>query len=202
MLATDADRVLRSVNDLMAQASELTIAAASETASTADRTTYAIQLAGIADELDSLARTKTVSGDPLFSNGPALQMRFGKDVVFAPVKSAADTFAIGGRSVAQIVRDSSTSIATGASTAIPDIQNAASVMADRRADLGQRAARLDALDESLKQRTIALSESRSALEDTDLSSAITALNDKLTSLDAARAAFARINRQTLFDILR
>jgi flagellar hook-associated protein 3 FlgL len=39
------------------------------------------------------------------------------------------------------------------------------------------------------------------LEDTDLSAAIAKLNSQTITLEAAQAAFARINRRTLMDIL-
>jgi flagellar hook-associated protein 3 FlgL len=39
------------------------------------------------------------------------------------------------------------------------------------------------------------------LEDTDLTQAIATLNAQTLTLDAAQAAFARINRRTLMDIL-
>jgi flagellar hook-associated protein 3 FlgL len=39
------------------------------------------------------------------------------------------------------------------------------------------------------------------LEDTDLTAAIARLNAQQLTLDAAQAAFARINRRSLFDLL-
>ena len=47
-----------------------------------------------------------------------------------------------------------------------------------------------------------LTERRSLLEDTDLTETISSLQTKLTSLEAAQAAFARISRTSLFDLLR
>jgi flagellar hook-associated protein 3 FlgL len=57
------------------------------------------------------------------------------------------------------------------------------------------------LQESAALRAISLSEERSGLEDTDLSSAIADLNGMTMTLEAAQAAFARINRRTLMDFL-
>ena len=44
-------------------------------------------------------------------------------------------------------------------------------------------------------------ERRSGLEDTDLTETIARIQSKLLSLEAAQAAFARINRQSLFDLI-
>jgi flagellar hook-associated protein 3 FlgL len=54
----------------------------------------------------------------------------------------------------------------------------------------------------LNSSALALTERRSSLEDTDLTETITKLQNKLTTLEAAQSAFARISRQSLFDLIR
>jgi len=71
--------------------------------------------------------------------------------------------------------------------------------ADMIAAVGLNAARLDRLTENSALRAISTAEERSALEDTDLSAAIAELNGMTLTLEAAQAAFARINRRTLMD---
>jgi len=65
-----------------------------------------------------------------------------------------------------------------------------------------RAQRLEDIDNRLTDSALALTERRSTLEDTDLTETITKLQSKLTTLEAAQAAFARINQTSLFDFLR
>ena len=47
-----------------------------------------------------------------------------------------------------------------------------------------------------------LAEERSGLEDTDIQAVIARLSSQQLSLQAAQAVFARVNENTLFDILR
>jgi flagellar hook-associated protein 3 FlgL len=54
----------------------------------------------------------------------------------------------------------------------------------------------------LTDRQLQLAESRSVLEDTDLTEAIANVQAKLTTLQAAQGAFSRIAQQTLFDLIR
>jgi flagellar hook-associated protein 3 FlgL len=64
--------------------------------------------------------------------------------------------------------------------------------------------RSDRLDTAKSQNTsiqLDLKERRSGLEDTDLTETIARIQAKLLSLEAAQAAFARINRQSLFDLI-
>ena len=50
-------------------------------------------------------------------------------------------------------------------------------------------------------RGIAIADERQSVEEVDLQTAIAQLNAQDLTLSAAQAAFAKINRQTLFDLL-
>src|SRR3546814_10879920 len=82
------------------------------------------------------------------------------------------------------------------------LANAISHVADEHAKIGLSGGRLDRIGDSLAVRGITLKDERSVVEDTDLSVAIAQLNAQELTLSAAQAAFAKINRQTLFDILK
>ncbi|PKQ01001.1 MAG: flagellin-like protein [Alphaproteobacteria bacterium HGW-Alphaproteobacteria-13] len=200
-----ADGVLKSAGNLLTRARELTLSASSDTASPADRATIAAELSAIADELDALAMTRDANGEPLFAAGTARVVRFDSDVSFAPVPSAADIFVMGGNALSTGLRDAAAAVAAGDSAGMGDALTALSAsvthVADQHAALGLSASRLERIDDSLKVRGIAIAEERSAIEDTDLSVAIAQLNAQDLTLSAAQAAFAKINRQTLFDIL-
>ena len=72
---------------------------------------------------------------------------------------------------------------------------------DQRSAQGVRASQLDAADNTLEETSTQLAEERSSLEDTDVAATIMRLNAKTLSLQAAQAAFAKVNRNTLFDLL-
>ena len=204
-LVSQADGVMKSVSDLMTRARELTLAASNATANPADRATIAAELGTIAEEIDSLAATRDSNGEPVFATGTARVMRFDADISFAPVPSAGDVFVFGGNSLSTAIRDSATAIAAGnqagIGTAINTLAGAIGHVADRHAELGLSGGRLERIGDGLAARDITLKDERSSVEDTDLSVAIAELNAQDLTLSAAQAAFAKINRQTLFDIL-
>lgn len=205
-LAAQADDILQSATSLVTQAQELGIAGANQPLSAEDRGIIANGLRALADELESLAGTKSVLGEPLFAPAVANSMRFDASVVFAPVPSRAALFESGGQAVADHVRTLASAISSGDAAAIATARDGLDGAFDQlltgQAQAGLNAARLDRLASQLAERAIGNESERSTLEDTDLSSAIARLNAQTITLEAAQAAFARINRRTLFDILR
>ncbi len=203
-LAAQADQIATGVSRQLARARELVVASASESNSTADRATIAAELSTIADEIDGLAATRTTNGDPLFAASPR-SIRYGPNDVFSPVPSRSDMFAPSGTTISRAIRDAGTAIVSGNRTQIGASLTAVEMgigdVADAAADIGLRAGKIDRLIENERTRGLAASEERSTLEDTDLSEALTRLNALSVTLEAAQAAFARINRRTLFDIL-
>ena len=204
-LVSHADGVLRSTSNLMVRAKELMLSATSDSMNPADRATMAAELNAIASEIDGLTATRDSNGEPLFAAGNARVMRFDADVSFAPVPLASDAFTIGGNSLSTSLRDAATAVAAGDKVAmgasLTTLTAAIGHVADQRAALGLAAGRLERIGDGLESRGIALSDERSAVEDTNLSVAIAQLNAQDLTLNAAQAAFAKINRQTLFDLL-
>ena len=201
---SQADAVLGSVSNLLVRARELTLSASSATTNPADRASIAAELSAIADEIDGFAATRDSNGEPLFATN-AKQVRFDADISFAPVPSAGDVFVVGGNSLSTGLRDAAAAISGGDSAgmgaALTTLADSIGHVADTRASMGLSAGRLERIGDSLEARSITLADERSAVEDTDLSVAIAQLNAQNLTLEAAQAAFARINRQTLFDIL-
>lgn len=204
-LVDQADTALASVSSLLARAQELTLAASNPTANANDRATLAIELTAIADEIDVLSASKSSLGGPLFSTATPMAMRLDADTVFAPVPSRSSAFEVAGTAISTQLRTASTAIASGNSpqiaTALTDVKAAIDHVANVHAEIGIKAGRLERLRDTHAGASISLSAERSMLEDTDLSSAIAKLNGQTITLEAAQAAFARINRRTLIDIL-
>ena len=67
---------------------------------------------------------------------------------------------------------------------------------------GVRSDRLDVIGTRLTNVDLDLKERRSGLESTDLQDVISSVSAKLLQLEAAQSAFARINQQNLFDLLK
>lgn len=204
-LAAQADTTLKSASDLMVRAKELLIAGASGSASVSDRNSMALELRNIADELDQYQSTTAATGERLFAGTSALSMRLDKDLTMAPVPTRSELFDVAGVNISQMVRDAASALETGNNaqigTALTAIDSGISHIADAAAKIGLKAAKIDRLNESHLSRAIDMEAERSSLEDTDLSQAIAQLNAQTITLEAAQAAFARINRRTLFDIL-
>ncbi len=204
-LVAAADTAMGSTSDLLARARELALAGANATMSPNDRNSLVAELTAIADEIDSIASSKDSNGNALFSNGTALSMRFDSGTSFAPVPSRVDAFSVGGIDIAQRVRDAAAAVQSGDQTAIggalDSLNQSIGHIADTHAAVGIQAQRLDRLSDHLQSQKIDRTSERSSLEDTDLTTAIANLNAQTITLDAAQAAFARINRRTLFDIL-
>lgn len=204
-MTAQADGSLRQMSGLLARAKELTLAGASSSASPADRGSIAIELTTIADEIDAMALTKSATGQPLFASGSNMAIRFDDNAIFAPVPSQAEVFDIAGISIGQIIRDTASAITAGNAAQIGTsntaVDSAINHVADVTAAVGINAARLERIDDNSALRSISIKEERSALEDTDFSAAIAELNGMTLTLEAAQAAFARINRRTLMDFL-
>lgn len=204
-LVAAADTAMGSTSDLLARSRELALAGANATMSPTDRNSLVAELTAIADEIDSIASSKDSNGNALFSTGTALTMRFDSGTSFAPVPSRVDAFSVGGIDIAQRIRDAATAVQSGDQTAIGGALDSLNLsighIADTHAAVGIQAQRLDRLSDHLQSQSIDRTSERSSLEDTDLTTAIANLNAQTITLDAAQAAFARINRRTLFDIL-
>ena len=204
-LVDQADTALASVSSLLARAQELTLAASNPTANANDRATLAIEMTAIADEIDVLSASKSSLGGPLFSTATPMAMRLDADTVFAPVPSRSAAFEVAGTAISTQLRTASTAITAGnapqIATSLTDVKAAIDHVANVHAEIGINAGRLERLRDTQAGSSISLSAERSMLEDTDLSSAIAKLNSQTITLEAAQAAFARINRRTLIDIL-
>jgi flagellar hook-associated protein 3 FlgL len=196
---------MRSVSDMMARAQELVVAGGNSALPAPDRNVIAIELRTIADAIDQQSQLRSVTGQDLFATGSPLVIRFNQDSAFAPVPARADLFEIGGVAISQIVRDAADAITNGNTaqigTLMTAINSGVSQFANAGATIGLNAARLDRINEAHASQSILVSSELSTLEDTDLSAAIAELNAQTVTLEAAQAAFARINRRTLMDFL-
>jgi flagellar hook-associated protein 3 FlgL len=204
-LVEQAGGVMSAVSDRLAHARELSIAGASRTLSDVDRETIVSELRSLADEVAGLSSTQSSLGTELFSSGPALKFRFGEFDLLEPIPMRQDAFELNGTSLSQIISEAASALSSEdeaeINLSLSALERGINKSASVAADIGVRGNRMINIRERMIDEDIILTTERSGLEDTDLNVAIGRLNQKSLSLDAARAAFARINRQTLFDLL-
>lgn len=204
-LASQADVALSTLTSSMLQANDLMIAGATNTVTASDRNTYASQLIQLAEQVDSLRGTKTSLGTPLFSTGTATSFRVDDGILIAPAASAATVFDRSGISLSDDLKEAAAALRSGdqtrINTALTRIGSAVDHVANTASDQGVRGSNIDRLIDTNAARGIETEAERSSLEDTDINSAIAKLNSQQITLEAAQAAFARLNRRTLFDIL-
>lgn len=212
--ATRADSTLTGVATILDQAREQMTLAVNGTYNENDRKAMAVALRGMADEITGLAATKDSRDQPLFPTGASLAVPIGPGRYVAPSLSQDGVFtnvqtAAGPKDLAQILRDAADAIEladpdarkTASAASLDEVVGAVDSTAIARADQGVRSAQLDSARERFATSGLVNAEERGKLENTDIPETVAKLQAKQLSLEAAQAVFARINRQTLFDLL-
>ncbi|KKC25304.1 flagellin [Sphingomonas sp. SRS2] len=213
-IAAEVDTALSGVSDIFNRVKELTLAGASESVSSNDRAAMVQELASLRTALTNLSTSTTPTGQSLFPTDAPLLVSTSatqrlpataqRSTVFEGISYAhgSDTLDwVIGSAIDAIATDDVTARRAAANTAISDIDKAIGHVTNQYAAQGVRAAQLDSAAESMESASIQLSEERSKLEDTDVASTVMSLNAKTLSLQAAQMAFAKVNRNTLFDLL-
>ncbi|MCW3846892.1 flagellin [Sphingomonas sp. LB-2] len=223
-LLGQTDTTLASIETQLQRVNELTVEAANGTLSDDNRVAIAQSLSAITDDLYALANTKDVRGQPLFgsstgdtaydrasdgtisfvgagtpseipiNNHSSVQATITGDRafgdMFATLKSLTDALNTGG------------DIRAAVGGALDGLKDNLADVAAARASVGARGARLDLEADRLTDAAIAREESRTAIEDTDIPSAVAELQKTLTVLQATQASFTKLSGMSLFDYLR
>lgn len=209
-----ADVALKSIETAIGRAAELMVAAANGTMSDDNRATVALELRSIAAELDTLKTTKDSRGNNLFMTGSSLQIPVAPGFALEAVATREAVFNVttgsGAQDIAAIVNAAAAAIEitdpaarrTAVDQSLADVNAAVTHAATRRGEGGARGNRVDQLLERLADTGIQLADERTGLEGTDIAATAARLNAQKLSLEAAQAVFARVNQNTLFDILR
>ncbi len=200
-LASQADTALQSMSDITVRARGTMVAASNGTLTASDRKTQALALRAMASDVRALRGTQSSLGQPLFAATDAVAIPIGAGEAVRPVATAAASFGtLDARlEAAAAAVEAGDTAAMG--VALGDMKAAVDEASTIVADHGLRAASIDKALDRLATRQTDVSAEQSALEDTDITSAVARLNAQTITLEAAQAAFARINRRTLFDIL-
>jgi flagellar hook-associated protein 3 FlgL len=208
-VATRADSAIASLTTALDRARELTIASRSATYSDNDRRIAAAELRGIAQDVAQIAAQKDSRGQPLFPQGEPLAIPIAAGTRAAATVSRDVLFGTGDTSLVGIIGAAADALeiedGSARTAATAGSLDAIIAGSDRVAGLhgeqGVRAARIEARREALADNAVVLDDERGAIEGADVSAAIALITSKLNTLEASQAVFAKLNRQTLFDIL-
>lgn len=200
--AAQRDASLAEATAILDRARELVSAGLSGTASTEARIAGATELAQLAATLRGLPANETLfapgtSGTLTIPTGPTASVTLSVDLAATlPAPDLLDQAAAALR-----IDDGAARAAAGA-TIIAALTNAANHVVEARALTGGIAGAASARSDGLTVQDIALAEEQAELGETDIAAAIARIQAHQLTLDAAQALFARINRSTLFDLLR
>ncbi len=213
-IASQADTALGGISDVVTRAKELTLAGASQSASPNDRAAIVQELRNLNITLANYAAQTTPTGQPLFPTDAPLRISGSATFLVAATAKRADVFdnvvvSAGTSSLSAIISAAADAVAfddpstrqAASQISLTDIDAAASHITNQRSSQGVRSTQIDSASEALINSGEQLSEERSSLEDTDVASTVMRLNAKSLSLQAAQQAFAKVNRNTLFDFI-
>ncbi len=208
-IAAGADTVLASAGNLLDAAASALLGARSGLQSLDARTIVANQLRSIAEEVAALSVSRDADGNRVFPDENALSIPVGDNRTVTASMALSDAFAVGGQSFADTVTAAADALLIADDTArgvavassIDAINRAVTHATEARGIIGIGAERIERERERLTSDGLALTEQRNSIEGADIATVIARLQGRQVSLEAAQAVFARINRQSLFDIL-
>ncbi len=208
-MAAAVDTAFSGTQSLLDAAAAVLLAARSGLQSADVRDIAANQLRGFAAEIAGYALSRDAGGNRLFPDDEALSIPVGQGQKVAPGMAVDQGFAVADRSIVDLLGDAASALQIddaasrqGATAASLDaINSAIAHIGGARATAGAVAERIERRRDDLAGADVRLIEQRNTLEGADIATVIARLQGRQVSLEAAQAVFARINRQTLFDIL-
>ncbi len=213
-VAAEVDQQMTNLSDIFNRVKELTLGGSTESASPSDRQAIVLELNSLRTSLANITTSTTPTGQPLFPTDAPLLISTSLTQRLAATAQRSDVFegvtlVSGTGTLDDVIEAAADAIGNGdmatrralANVSLTDINSAINRVTDQRAAQGVRAAQLDTAADTVVEVQIQLAEERSSLEDTDVAATIMRLNAKTLSLQAAQSAFAKVNRNTLFDFL-
>jgi flagellar hook-associated protein 3 FlgL len=209
--AEKAQTSLQQINTLMTRAKELLVQGVSTAAGETGRAAIVAELGSIRETLSELLNETDYQGIPVFDDTTTIKIPVGRGIQMEAVgtrQSVSEGIDVNGTAMSldDILANAITAVETGdetaRTTALAAIETGLDHVIGEQARQGIRSERLSAMADRVTGIALTLQERRSGLEDTDLTETIAKMQQKLLTLEAAQSAFARINQQSLFDLLR
>lgn len=208
--ADKAETNLEQMNNLMTRAKELMLQATSTSTGDAGRTTIATELESLRESLSELLNEADYEGTPVFDDNTTLKVPVGRGIQLEAVgtrQSISEGIDVDGTPMTldAILSQAIAAVNGGTdadrSAALGAVETGLDHVISEQAKQGIRSQRLSTFGERLEDMSLTLNERRSTLEDTDLTETVAEMDQKLLMLEAAQSAYARINQQSLFDLI-
>lgn len=224
------DTSLQQASNLLTRVKELAIQGSNDSLSPGDRQLVAIEVKGLEDSLLQIANTQDSNGLPIFggfSSGRPFErqvdgsidykgdanktlQQVGDDAFVTVGFSGHEVFnrvpmgSGASKSVFEIVKAVGDALASGKTPLTPndDIAKALDHVISQQAEVGSRLSLLDNAELKLQDNQTATTAQISTLQDTVIEKAVTELQKKLTTLDAAQTSFVKIAQLSLFNYLK
>jgi len=199
---------LADINGLMTQVSDLLVQSASTAKDSPGREATAQAIEGIKQSVLDLLNQTDYQGTPVFDDMYTVNIPVGAGLAVDAVATRQSIMenAVGTMSLEEFLQSAIDAVRNGDAAAVSqslaDSRKALDHVIVAQSIQSVRQQRIDDIAERIVDKKLALTERRSVLEDTDVGEVVTKLQGKLITLEAAQAAFARIGRQSLFDLLR
>ena len=209
--AANAESNLDQINTLLISAQELVTSARNGSLSDAQRAAIFEDVKGVRDAISSLLNQADYQGVPVFDDTQSVLVPVSRGLKLAVVgtrQEVSEGIDVGGTPMTLdgILGQALTALQGGTDadlqSALGAIKAGQGHITIEQAKQGVRSDRLDTTENRLTSVDLDLKERRQGLESTDLSEVISSVKSKLLQLEAAQSAFARINQQTLFDLIR
>ncbi|QGP79927.1 flagellin [Sphingobium sp. CAP-1] len=209
--AGNAESNLSEINNLLTRAQELATSARNGSLNDTSRAAIVEELTTIRTSINEMLNQKDYQGTPVFDESESTLVPVSRGLNLAVVGTRQEVSEgidvngtamsiddILGQSIAAVQSKDDSAIAA----AVEAVQAGQSHITVEQAKQGVRSDRLETIGNRLTEVDTDLTERRADLESTDLQEVISRLQANLLQLDAAQSAFARINQQTLFDLIK
>lgn len=209
--ATNADNNLSEINNLLTRAQELVTSARNGSLNDTSRAAIVEEMTTIRTTIGELLNQKDYQGTPVFDDQQSVLVPVSRGLNLAVVgtkQEVSEGIDVNGSpmSIDDILAQSIAAVESGVdadvATSLDGVKAAQSHITVQQAKQGVRGERLETIGERLTNVDLNLTERRADLESTDLQEVIANVKAQLLQLEAAQSAFARINQQTLFDLIK
>lgn len=205
-----AEANLSEIDNLLTRAQELVTSARNGSLSETNRTAIVEQMSTIRTTISELLNQKDYQGISVFDDGQSVLVPVSRGLNLEVVGTRQDvsTVNVGGTSMSidDILAQGIAAVQSGDDTAMASsvtaVQSAQGHITVEQAKQGVRSDRLEVVGTRLIDVDLSLTEKRTNLESTKLEDVIARVKAGLLQLDAAQTTFARINQQTLFDLIK
>jgi flagellar hook-associated protein 3 FlgL len=206
-----AESNLEEINTILVRAQELMTSARNGTLNDTGKAAITEELSTIRTTIGEMLNQKDYQGVPVFDDGQSVLVPVGRGLNLAVVgtrQEISQGIDVDGTAMSldDIIGQSIAAIQSGGdddiATALDSIKAGQNHVVIEQTRQGVRSDRLDVIGTRLTDTDLDLTERRQNLESTNLADVISNVKTQLLQLEASQTTFARINQQTLFDLIR